>query len=427
MLRLFGLPESEIATTLREAEAAGVRARADRGHDLRARRRARDRDALRAARRRGLRRLRADRARAPRPTCSTPTTAPASTSRSRRCCVEQGLTVAVAESCTGGLMLGRLTDRPGSSAYLRGGIVAYANEVKERARGVPAELIEAHGAVSEEVAVALAEGARERVGADIGIGVTGIAGPDGGTPEKPVGLVWIALAGPDGRRLVRRTDQRGSARRRARAHHDRRRCTCCGGCCSASPTRRRPRERRAAAVRRRRAAAGGPRRARAVGARARSGAAARSRRLDAGVAAPDAVLPRRAAAVGGRRDRGRARRPRRELARGGRGAARRRAGVAAAAAPARARGRGRRSRAGAARRCTARSAASWRRRSAGSRRASASARTSRVARMRPGSERARELPPTPPLTLRADRGRRCSRSQLDPGGASYTPLASVPH
>ena len=123
---------------------------------------------------------------------------------------EQGLTVAVAESCTGGLMLGRLTERPGSSAFLRGGIVAYSNDVKEQLAGVPAELIETHGAVSEEVALALADGARAVVGADIGIGITGVAGPDGATPGKPVGLVWVALRGPDGRRIVRRTDQRGT-------------------------------------------------------------------------------------------------------------------------------------------------------------------------------------------------------------------------
>ncbi len=124
--------------------------------------------------------------------------------------VAQGLSVAVAESCTGGLVAARLTERPGASAYLRGGIVAYANDVKETLAGVPAELIETHGAVSAEVAQALAMGARERLGADIGIGVTGVAGPDGGTAEKPVGTVWIAIAGPDGRTLVRRSDQRGS-------------------------------------------------------------------------------------------------------------------------------------------------------------------------------------------------------------------------
>jgi nicotinamide-nucleotide amidase len=119
------------------------------------------------------------------------------------------LTVAVAESCTGGLVLGRLTDRPGASAFVRGGFVAYSDEFKQQLVGVPSSLIERHGAVSEAVAIALADGARERAGADIGIGVTGVAGPDGGTPAKPVGLVWIALAGPAGR-LVRRTDHRGT-------------------------------------------------------------------------------------------------------------------------------------------------------------------------------------------------------------------------
>jgi nicotinamide-nucleotide amidase len=124
--------------------------------------------------------------------------------------VEHGLTVAAAESCTGGLVLARLTDRPGSSAYVQGGFVVYANDAKIALAGVPAELIERHGAVSAEVAEALADGARLHVGADIGIGVTGIAGPDGGTPEKPVGLVWIALTAGDGRRIVRRTEQRGT-------------------------------------------------------------------------------------------------------------------------------------------------------------------------------------------------------------------------
>jgi nicotinamide-nucleotide amidase len=115
----------------------------------------------------------------------------------------RGLSVAVAESCTGGLLAARLTERPGSSAYLLGGIVAYSNAVKESLVGVPAALLETHGAVSAEVAVALADGARARLGADVGIGVTGIAGPDGGSEEKPVGLVWVAVSGPDGARLVR--------------------------------------------------------------------------------------------------------------------------------------------------------------------------------------------------------------------------------
>ena len=103
-------------------------------------------------------------------------------------------TLAVAESCTGGLLAGRLTELPGASDYLLGGIVAYSNEVKTGAAGVPAELIERHGAVSCEVAVALAEGARSRLGADLGVGVTGVAGPGGGSEEKPVGLVWLSVA-----------------------------------------------------------------------------------------------------------------------------------------------------------------------------------------------------------------------------------------
>jgi competence/damage-inducible protein CinA-like protein len=109
------------------------------------------------------------------------------------------LTVATAESCTGGLMAGRLTDLAGSSAYVLGGVVAYANEAKVAMAGVPAELIERHGAVSPEVADALAEGARERFGADFGIGITGIAGPGGGTPEKPVGTVCLSVAGAGAR------------------------------------------------------------------------------------------------------------------------------------------------------------------------------------------------------------------------------------
>jgi nicotinamide-nucleotide amidase len=105
-------------------------------------------------------------------------------------------TVAVAESCTGGLMAARLTDRAGSSAYMLGGVVAYSNEAKVAHAGVPAGLISSYGAVSPEVAAALAEGAAERFEADVGIGITGIAGPGGGTPEKPVGTVCICVSGP---------------------------------------------------------------------------------------------------------------------------------------------------------------------------------------------------------------------------------------
>jgi len=109
------------------------------------------------------------------------------------------LRLAVAESCTGGLVLGRLTNVPGSSGWLIGGVVAYDNAVKIEALGVPPALIEEQGAVSEEVARAMAEGVRRRFGADIGLSVTGVAGPSGGTPAKPVGTVAIALDGPSPR------------------------------------------------------------------------------------------------------------------------------------------------------------------------------------------------------------------------------------
>ena len=105
-----------------------------------------------------------------------------------------GFTLAVAESCTGGLIAERLTEVAGSSAYFMEGVVTYSNEAKTRLLGVPAEMIEAHGAVSAEVAEAMAEGVKHRAGVDFGLSVTGIAGPSGGTAEKPVGLVYIALA-----------------------------------------------------------------------------------------------------------------------------------------------------------------------------------------------------------------------------------------
>lgn len=108
-------------------------------------------------------------------------------------CKERGLHIAVAESCTGGLLGARLTAIPGSSAVVQGGVIAYSNEVKRDLLGVRSETLEAYGAVSEQVAVEMAAGARRRTGAEIGIGITGVAGPDGGTPEKPVGLVWIAV------------------------------------------------------------------------------------------------------------------------------------------------------------------------------------------------------------------------------------------
>jgi competence/damage-inducible protein CinA-like protein len=111
---------------------------------------------------------------------------------------DRGLTVATAESCTGGLLAGRLTARAGSSAWVLGGVTAYANSAKEQLVGVPAEMLAEHGAVSPQVAVALADGARARLGADVGVGITGVAGPGGGTADKPVGTVHLCVAGPDG-------------------------------------------------------------------------------------------------------------------------------------------------------------------------------------------------------------------------------------
>ena len=114
-----------------------------------------------------------------------------------------GRTIAVGESCTAGLLAARLTERPGSSEYFRGGVVAYSNDAKVELLDVPSGLIERHGAVSPEVAEAMATGAIGRFGADCGVGVTGIAGPDGGTDEKPVGTVCICAALADGERRAR--------------------------------------------------------------------------------------------------------------------------------------------------------------------------------------------------------------------------------
>ena len=129
-----------------------------------------------------------------------------------RVLTENRATIAVAESCTGGLLAERLTNIPGSSVYFLGGVVCYSNELKSALVDVPAELIESKGAVSPEVALALADGIRKRTGATIGVGVTGIAGPGGGTPEKPVGLVHIGIA-----------DERGPRERRFQFPGDRER------------------------------------------------------------------------------------------------------------------------------------------------------------------------------------------------------------
>jgi nicotinamide-nucleotide amidase len=122
----------------------------------------------------------------------------------------QGLRVATAESCTAGLLAARLTELDGSSAYFPGGVVVYENEAKADLAGVDPAVIASVGAVSREVAEALADGARARLGADIGIGITGIAGPGGGTEEKPVGTVWLSVAGADGTRLTRHVQLPGN-------------------------------------------------------------------------------------------------------------------------------------------------------------------------------------------------------------------------
>ncbi len=106
----------------------------------------------------------------------------------------KGLTVSVAESCTGGRLGDMLTDVPGSSDYFLGGVISYSNDAKVGLLGVSPKTLKAKGAVSEEVAIQMAAGVRTKLGADIGIGVTGIAGPAGGTPMKPVGLVYIAVS-----------------------------------------------------------------------------------------------------------------------------------------------------------------------------------------------------------------------------------------
>ena len=111
---------------------------------------------------------------------------------------DRGAAVAVAESCTGGLLGQRLTAVAGSSAYFLGGVLAYSNDVKERELGVPHDDLAQHGAVSREVALAMANGVRERFASSHALAVTGVAGPGGGSPEKPVGTVHLAVVGPQG-------------------------------------------------------------------------------------------------------------------------------------------------------------------------------------------------------------------------------------
>ena len=209
ILRLFGIPESEIANTLRQAQADGLRLDdleittcLRRGEIEIATRYepsgAGDYEAFAAF----VSQRHADTIYSTDGTTVDEQVAALLTGPPAR-------TIATAESCTGGLLAARLTDRAGSSAYVRGAIVAYDNEVKTALAGVPAELIEARGAVSVEVAVALARGAISQVGSELGVGITGVAGPGGGTPEKPVGRVCICVAAADGAQLVRRLDLPG--------------------------------------------------------------------------------------------------------------------------------------------------------------------------------------------------------------------------
>ena len=118
--------------------------------------------------------------------------------RLQRVALARGATVATAESCTGGLVGHSITSVPGSSAYYRGGVISYADALKVELLGVPVSTIERHGAVSAQVAVAMAQGARERIGSDVAVAVTGVAGPAGGSEAKPVGLTYVAVAGPSG-------------------------------------------------------------------------------------------------------------------------------------------------------------------------------------------------------------------------------------
>jgi nicotinamide-nucleotide amidase len=204
MLRLFGIPESEIAETLRVAEREGVEL---------------DRLEVTTCLKRGeievVTRYEPEAESAYRQLVAIVQARHADTlfSQDGSSVDEQvaGLlrggsaarSIATAESCTGGLLAARLTETPGASEYVKGGIVAYSDEVKISQAGVPRELIEAHGAVSAEVAQALADGARSRLGADVGVGVTGVAGPGGGTEAKPVGLVWLSVAAGEAPHMTR--------------------------------------------------------------------------------------------------------------------------------------------------------------------------------------------------------------------------------
>ena len=203
-LRFFGLPESEIAATLRELEPVGVEVttclrRSELEVDLRPAPGAEDAaealaDALTERHERHL--VSAD--------------GRTTDELVAQALLTRGWTVATGESCTGGMLASRLVDRAGSSAYVTGGVVAYSNAAKTALLGVPEALVAEHGAVSPEVARALADGARERFAAEVGIGITGVAGPGGGTEAKPVGYVCFCVTTADGQVLARDQLLRGS-------------------------------------------------------------------------------------------------------------------------------------------------------------------------------------------------------------------------
>jgi nicotinamide-nucleotide amidase len=207
MLRLFGIPESEIAETLREAERRGVEMQRleittclKRGEIEVVTRYEPDGEPAYEDFERVLRERHADTlfsldgSTVDEQVVALLRGTPAGSGGGASAAAAKLLTIATAESCTGGLLAARLTDPAGASDYVRGAVIAYSNLVKVSHAGVPAALIEAHGAVSQEVAEALAVGACERLQADVGVGVTGIAGPGGGSAEKPVGLVWLSVA-----------------------------------------------------------------------------------------------------------------------------------------------------------------------------------------------------------------------------------------
>jgi nicotinamide-nucleotide amidase len=213
MLRLFGIPESEIAETLRAAEREGIELNRleittclKRGEVEVVTRYQPAEQAVYDAFEAVVRHRHAD----------TLFSDDGSTVDGQVAALLRGAggdsahTIATAESCTGGLLAARLTDPPGASDYVKGGLVVYANDAKVTQASVAADLIERHGAVSAEVAEALAAGARKALAADIGVGVTGLAGPGGGTEEKPVGLVWLSVLTADGEPLTRSVNLPGS-------------------------------------------------------------------------------------------------------------------------------------------------------------------------------------------------------------------------